>query len=135
MPGGSALSPRFFCQVLSVPAVPLPLDWSWQSRPFTEDALDGEPVPADVVGEQLHRPLGVDVGHHGLALPPAPGGVVAGLGALDGQVRLGDLDGLVYSPGQTRMVRAFLTKPLDVKELLELLDAVAGERDRRQGVR
>jgi CheY-like chemotaxis protein/anti-sigma regulatory factor (Ser/Thr protein kinase) len=32
-------------------------------------------------------------------------------------------------------VRAFLTKPLDVKELLELLDAVAGERDRRQGVR
>jgi YesN/AraC family two-component response regulator len=33
------------------------------------------------------------------------------------------------------MVRAFLTKPLDVKELLELLDAVAGERDSRQGVR
>jgi CheY-like chemotaxis protein len=32
-------------------------------------------------------------------------------------------------------VRAFLTKPLDVKELLELLDAVAGERDSRQGVR
>jgi CheY-like chemotaxis protein len=32
-------------------------------------------------------------------------------------------------------VRAFLTKPLDVRELLELLDAVAGERDRRQGVR
>jgi signal transduction histidine kinase/ActR/RegA family two-component response regulator len=31
--------------------------------------------------------------------------------------------------------RAFLTKPLDVKELLELLDAVAGERDSRQGVR
>jgi signal transduction histidine kinase/ActR/RegA family two-component response regulator len=31
--------------------------------------------------------------------------------------------------------RAFLTKPLDVKELLELLDAVAGERDTRQGVR
>ena len=28
--------------------------------------------------------------------------------------------------------RAFLTKPLDVKELL---DAVAGERDSRQGVR
>jgi YesN/AraC family two-component response regulator len=27
-------------------------------------------------------------------------------------------------------VRAFLTKPLDVKELLELLDAVATERDR-----
>jgi CheY-like chemotaxis protein len=32
-------------------------------------------------------------------------------------------------------VRAFLTKPLDVKELLELLDAVASERDSRQGVR
>jgi CheY-like chemotaxis protein len=31
--------------------------------------------------------------------------------------------------------RAFLTKPLDVKELLELLDAVAGERDSRRGVR
>jgi CheY-like chemotaxis protein len=31
--------------------------------------------------------------------------------------------------------RAFLTKPLDVRELLELLDAVAGERDSRQGVR
>ena len=31
--------------------------------------------------------------------------------------------------------RAFLTKPLDVKELLELLDVVAGERDSRQGVR
>ena len=28
-------------------------------------------------------------------------------------------------------VRAFLTKPLDVKELLELLDAVATERDQR----
>jgi signal transduction histidine kinase/CheY-like chemotaxis protein len=27
-------------------------------------------------------------------------------------------------------VRAFLTKPLDVKELLELLDSIAGERDR-----
>jgi CheY-like chemotaxis protein len=27
-------------------------------------------------------------------------------------------------------VRAFMTKPLDVKELLELLDAVATERDR-----
>jgi CheY-like chemotaxis protein len=32
-------------------------------------------------------------------------------------------------------VRAFPTKPLDVKELLELLDTVAGERDSRQGVR
>jgi CheY-like chemotaxis protein len=32
-------------------------------------------------------------------------------------------------------VRAFLTKPLDVKELLELLDSIAGERDSRQGVR
>jgi len=32
-------------------------------------------------------------------------------------------------------VRAFLTKPLDVKELLELLDAVAGERAGRQGAR
>jgi PAS domain S-box-containing protein len=32
-------------------------------------------------------------------------------------------------------VRAFLTKPLDVKELLELLDGVASERDSRQGVR
>jgi PAS domain S-box-containing protein len=31
-------------------------------------------------------------------------------------------------------VRAFLTKPLDVKELLELLDAVATERDRRPGL-
>jgi hypothetical protein len=31
-------------------------------------------------------------------------------------------------------VRAFLTKPLDVKELLELLDAVATERSSRQGV-
>jgi PAS domain S-box-containing protein len=31
-------------------------------------------------------------------------------------------------------VRAFLTKPLDVKELLELLDAVASERDRRPGL-
>jgi CheY-like chemotaxis protein len=31
-------------------------------------------------------------------------------------------------------VRAFLTKPLDVRELLELLDGVAAERDRRQGV-
>jgi hypothetical protein len=31
--------------------------------------------------------------------------------------------------------RAFLTKPLDVRELLELLDAVAGDRDSRQGVR
>jgi hypothetical protein len=41
----------------------------------------------------------------------------------------------LYSSGQTRMVRAFLTKPPDVKELLELLDAVAGERDSRQGVR
>jgi CheY-like chemotaxis protein len=29
-------------------------------------------------------------------------------------------------------VRAFLTKPLDVKELLELLDSIAGERDSRQ---
>jgi CheY-like chemotaxis protein len=28
-------------------------------------------------------------------------------------------------------VRAFLTKPLDVKELLGLLDEVAGERDQR----
>ena len=32
-------------------------------------------------------------------------------------------------------VRAFLTKPLDVKELLELLDAVAGERAGRQRAR
>jgi CheY-like chemotaxis protein/anti-sigma regulatory factor (Ser/Thr protein kinase) len=31
-------------------------------------------------------------------------------------------------------VRAFLTKPLDVKELLELLDAVATERDQRVSV-
>jgi CheY-like chemotaxis protein len=31
-------------------------------------------------------------------------------------------------------VRAFLTKPLDVRELLELLDGVAAERDRRRGV-
>jgi hypothetical protein len=28
-------------------------------------------------------------------------------------------------------VRAFMTKPLDVKELLGLLDDVAGERDQR----
>jgi YesN/AraC family two-component response regulator len=27
-------------------------------------------------------------------------------------------------------VRAFLTKPLDVKELLGLLDTIAGERER-----
>jgi CheY-like chemotaxis protein len=31
--------------------------------------------------------------------------------------------------------RAFLTKPLDARELLELLDAVAGDPDSRQGVR
>jgi hypothetical protein len=41
-------------------------------------------------------------------------------------------------PGQVQLLpgaRAFLTKPLDVKELLELLDTVAAERRRAPATR
>src|SRR5215217_554578 len=63
------------------------------------DAADGEPVPGDVVLEQLHGPLVVVAGHDRLVTPVAPGGVAAGVGAPEGQARLGDRDGLVVLAG------------------------------------
>ena len=59
------------------------------------EAADGEPVPGDVVGQQLHRPLGVEVAHHRLPVAPGAGGVAAGVGALEGQARGLDPDRLL----------------------------------------